>query len=279
MGSARFRLIPGDQVHRLPGEAELFLLPWKEGPLAQYPAFPLWTDAYLGDTGHLTTLEHGAYFLLLMTMWRNKGTLPDDDSKLCRYTRLSKSQWLRIRPTIIEFFDIKDGQITQGRLTDEYKAVKQHSRNQSKKAKARWLKEKKTADPVAPPGHMPDACLPLPLTTSKKESPLLVPPGGAAKSLTFKQAIEEFDDLQSACFAKARRLFAEKGWPEISWILVWEEFSHYWGVEASRKKKVDWPMSFHNRATARRTWKSYASETSYDDRRPPGGRSEWDIVG
>ena len=135
-------------VHCQYSEAEP-LFPLLEGPLAQFPAFPLWTDAYLGDTGHLTTLEHGAYFLLLITMWRNKGSLPDDDAMLCRYARLTKTQWQRIRPIIIEFFNVENGQITQGRLTDEYDAVRRHSKNQSKKAKARWLKEKQTTNAAA----------------------------------------------------------------------------------------------------------------------------------
>lgn len=78
---------------------------------------------------------------------------------------MTKGQWLRIRPTIIEFFDVENGQITQGRLTDEYDAVRQHSKNQSKKAKARWLKEKQTVDAVASSGQCPaDASPSLTLT-------------------------------------------------------------------------------------------------------------------
>ena len=43
--------------------------------MAEFPALPLWTDAYLGDTTHLTTIEHGAYLLLLMTAWRTADAL------------------------------------------------------------------------------------------------------------------------------------------------------------------------------------------------------------
>lgn len=121
--------------------------------MAQYPAMPLWTDAYLGDTFDLSTLEHGAYLLLLMTMWRSGGSLPDDDKKLARSARLTTGQWKRIKPRLMEFFKVENGVITQGRLTDEYNAVRQKSKRQSEKAKSRWLKTKETHDAAASAGH------------------------------------------------------------------------------------------------------------------------------
>lgn len=121
--------------------------------MAQFPAMPLWTDAYLADTVHLTTLEHGAYLMLLISMWRADGTLPDDDKRLARCARLGPGQWKRIRPTLMEFFVVQDGQVTQPRLTDELTAVRQKSRKQSNNAKARWLKTKKTDDATASGSH------------------------------------------------------------------------------------------------------------------------------
>lgn len=110
--------------------------------MAQYPAMPLWTDAYLGDTTHLSTIEHGAYLLLLMAMWRNDGSLPNDDRLLAKYTRLTAGQWARVKPILAPFFTIKDGKIAQGRLTDELNAVRRRSRSASDSIKSRWLKEK-----------------------------------------------------------------------------------------------------------------------------------------
>jgi uncharacterized protein YdaU (DUF1376 family) len=123
--------------------------------MAEFPKLGLWTDAYLGDTTHLTTIEHGAYLLLLIAMWRSEGTrLPGDDKMLARYARLTAGQWARIKPVIMPFFKSEDGFITQSRLTDEANAVRQHSKKQSDKAKARHLKDKETASAAA----VPESC-------------------------------------------------------------------------------------------------------------------------
>jgi uncharacterized protein YdaU (DUF1376 family) len=111
--------------------------------MAEFPALPLWTDAYLGDTTHLTTIEHGAYLLLLMTAWRTKEcALPDDDRLLARYARCTAGQWKRLRPILEPFFVSGNGQWRQSRLTDEAVAVRQHRELQSRKGKASALKRK-----------------------------------------------------------------------------------------------------------------------------------------
>jgi uncharacterized protein YdaU (DUF1376 family) len=64
---------------------------------------PLYIGDYLGDTGHLTTTQHGAYFLLMMHYWR-KGELPDDDKQLSKITKLPLKVWTEYRGTIQDFF-------------------------------------------------------------------------------------------------------------------------------------------------------------------------------
>lgn len=118
--------------------------------MAQFPAMMLWTDAYLADTTHLSTIEHGAYLLLLMAMWRTKtNTLPNDPTVLARYAKLTSGQWQRVWPSIEGFFTIDGNSIAQGRLTREAEAVRQRSKSQSENAKAKWLKEKETHDAIA----------------------------------------------------------------------------------------------------------------------------------
>lgn len=64
---------------------------------------PLYVGDYLGDTGHLSTTQHGAYLLLMMHYWR-KGELPDDDKQLAAITKLPIRIWADSRETIQAFF-------------------------------------------------------------------------------------------------------------------------------------------------------------------------------
>src|ERR1700693_5916547 len=67
------------------------------------PWMPLYVGDYLGDTGHLTTTQHGAYLLLMMHYWR-KGELPYDDRQLSKITKLPLKTWCDCRPTLQDFF-------------------------------------------------------------------------------------------------------------------------------------------------------------------------------
>jgi uncharacterized protein YdaU (DUF1376 family) len=65
---------------------------------------PLYVADYLADTGHLSTVQHGAYLLLIMHYWRTSG-LPDDDVKLAKITRLPLRIWVdAVRPHIEPLF-------------------------------------------------------------------------------------------------------------------------------------------------------------------------------
>lgn len=141
--------------------------------MAEHPYLPLWTDAYLGDTTHLTTIEHGAYLLLLMVMWRSKTcSIPNDDKILARYTKTTTAQWRRLKPVLMDFFDEQDGYLVQGRLSDERNVVRQKSKSASDSAKARWLKSKDSADANACKTHSErNATTPTPTTNKDIYTP------------------------------------------------------------------------------------------------------------
>lgn len=64
---------------------------------------PFYVADYMADTAHLSTIEHGAYLLLIMSYWR-QGGLPNDDSRLARIARMSAEEWASVRSTIVDLF-------------------------------------------------------------------------------------------------------------------------------------------------------------------------------
>lgn len=76
--------------------------------MAEFPFLPFWTDAYLADTTHLRTEEHGAYLLLLMSAWRSADcSIPDDDDALSRIAGLSLAKWQSMKPTVMAFWKLE----------------------------------------------------------------------------------------------------------------------------------------------------------------------------
>ena len=84
--------------------------------------FPLYIADYLADTMVLTTIEHGAYLLLLMQYWR-KGPLPNDDKELAAITKVDRALWeSEVGPAVRKFFTLEcDGLLHQKRVDAEKK--------------------------------------------------------------------------------------------------------------------------------------------------------------
>lgn len=106
------------------------------GKPSHIPVFP---DAYLRDTVHLTTEEHGAYFLLLMAAWGTDDcSLPNDEKRLAAIVKLPLAKWRKIAPTVLEFWTIDKGRISQKRLRKEWAFVHERRAKRKDAANARW---------------------------------------------------------------------------------------------------------------------------------------------
>jgi uncharacterized protein YdaU (DUF1376 family) len=67
------------------------------------PWMPMYWGDYLGDTGHLSQAEHGAYVLLIAHYWQ-RGGLPDDEEKIRLISRSTPKQWPCMRRALAPFF-------------------------------------------------------------------------------------------------------------------------------------------------------------------------------
>ena len=120
--------------------------------MAEFPAMPLWTDAYLADCGHLDDAETGRYLMILIQLWRApRQRFPNNDAWLARkFRRTEDAVRMQIRPLISEFCRCSGNWITQDRLCREYDYVRSKSKKQSARAKSRWDNEKLESRGYAP---------------------------------------------------------------------------------------------------------------------------------
>lgn len=96
--------------------------------MGQSTAFlPLYVGDYHRDTAHLSTEEHGAYLLILMAMWSAGGRLPNDDSQLARIAGFSAFRFRKFKNLLMGFCEIRDGFLTNKRITSELGKVRRIS--------------------------------------------------------------------------------------------------------------------------------------------------------
>lgn len=64
-------------------------------------------DSHLADTTYLTTLQQGAYLLMLIAEWRTPDRLlRNDDTYLARITKMNKRTWAANRDVLLELWDM-----------------------------------------------------------------------------------------------------------------------------------------------------------------------------
>jgi uncharacterized protein YdaU (DUF1376 family) len=102
-------------------------------------ALPLFGDAYLADTRHLSLEEHGAYLQLLLIAWRTEDcALPNDDKRIARMLGVTVKRWEKLKPSIMAFWTLTENGWQQKRLLKERQFVAKKSEQNSEAANTRW---------------------------------------------------------------------------------------------------------------------------------------------
>lgn len=142
--------------------------------MADFPALPLWTDAYLADTTDLTAEQHGVYLILLMLAWRRSDcALPDDmpwlRTTLKRLVGLHGNAFNAIvQPLLDRFFSRgASGEFIQKRLRKERDFLLKTSRTQSEKSRKRWADSSQNKGVSSSRGNAPT---PTPIDKDSDES-------------------------------------------------------------------------------------------------------------
>jgi len=143
---------------------------------------PIYIGDYLKDTTCLTTEEHGAYLLLIFHYWQH-GSIPANDSKLARITRLFPDAWSIAKESVLGYFDKKGDSYTHTRIDKELLRAKKNKAVNVSRAKAaaskRWEGHKKDAPCNAPSN--PQAMLEQCPSPSPSTSPLTTPTKSPSK--------------------------------------------------------------------------------------------------
>ena len=225
-----------------------------------------WADLW-NDTRHLTAVEQCAYYNLLGSMWMHGASLPNDNDRLQRMSRVTEKEWRTVKDTVIAFFELRDGNLYQKRLGQEYEKA-------SKAYNARSQ-------------HMAN------VNSKRKQSPSTVTETTTVDTThNSHSSIEETDVRTSVARRKSteRKTRLENTWQpseadhnyarscnldsaEIHTIA--EQFRRYWtGPDAKNPRKIDWHRTWCNwvdRDAARVIANRTRSSGPVGNRPQPGG--------
>lgn len=96
--------------------------------MAALPYMQLYVADYLADTAHLTTMEHGAYLLLMFNYWQRGESFKAKDEqslnkRLATIARLSLAEWEEVRETLEDFFEVTDTEWFHQRIDRDLESV------------------------------------------------------------------------------------------------------------------------------------------------------------
>lgn len=104
--------------------------------MAALPYIQLYIADYLADTAHLTTIQHGAYLLLIFNYWQRGHALNNANGRLASVVRMSNEEWEQHEQTLAEFFEIDGDDWINHRIDEDLATVEAKSTKASMAGKA-----------------------------------------------------------------------------------------------------------------------------------------------
>ena len=100
--------------------------------MAALPYIQLYVADYLADTAHLTTIEHGAYLLLIFNYWQKGNSFKAKDERtlnkrLATVARMNEQEWENAKETLSEYFEINENEWVHSRIERDLEQVNSKS--------------------------------------------------------------------------------------------------------------------------------------------------------
>lgn len=203
------------------------------------PYMKLYIGDYLGDTQHLSCLEHGAYILLIMAYWQNGGPLENNPKLLRRLTRTSPKEFQKCSENVLKMFKSVDGKLVHKRVDLEISKRAQVSTAARDSVSARWN------------GRNTDV---LPTNNERNTTPIVHSPESKEEEnicISYSPDMPEVSPEETHTVVSEPELEEERpqGYPELvynAWAAlgshVWQPgslwtFQSKWGQDISRNIK------------------------------------------
>ena len=121
--------------------------------MAALPYMQFYVADHLGDSDHLSTLEHGAYTRLIFSYWQKGECFKAKDGRtlndrLARIARVSPEEWEAMRDTLAEFFVTSETEWLHTRIERDLLTVKGKS-DQNRENALKGVAAKKAAEAEA----------------------------------------------------------------------------------------------------------------------------------
>lgn len=202
--------------------------------------FPFYIGDYLKKTQLLSCEEHGAYLLLIFTLYQSGGKIPFNLKKMARVCRLSESEFTGIWDDISPLFVVGEF-VENDRVNRELEAIKARSERARKNGKSGGRPKKK---PIAnPEGNLEE--------TQKK-------PSGLATGNPDHNLEESYSHSHSHSHSEINKEDPFSFFDVIQWAYV-EKKHHSFNAFAFYEKKSNMGFMNAEKQMLPTTWKSVAS--------------------
>ena len=200
------------------------------------PWMPFYIADYLAGTGHLNTLQHGAYLLLILHYWA-KGGLPESEDSIRQVTRLDVRSWSKNRDTLKALFHDGwkharlDKELAQALVISKANSANARKSHEARKRFAVVPQQNGTTQSQShslPSGESPARAPEISKSVEGKPTPIKPDWHPNDADVAVAHELGMTDDVIDAEAAQFRRYYLARGTKFPDWHSAWASWCQRW---------------------------------------------------